>query len=307
MPSPQLQTIIQMLKSVPARDDVPIAEIRAGFEQLATFFPTAADVKCERVDVDGIPAEWVAAPGASGDHAVLWLHGGGYVLGSLNTHRDLAARVSRATGARTLLIDYRLAPEHIFPAAVEDATKAYRWLLAQGIDPQRIVIAGDSAGGGLTVATLVSLRDAGDPLPAAAVCVSPWTDLEGTGESMATKADVDPMVQKEPLLKMAKVYAGEADLRHPLVSPIYADLSGLPPMLIHVGTAETLLDDSTRLAQRAQAAGVEVTLEPWEEMIHVWHIFAAMLPEGQQAIDGIGRWVRGRIGSPAVSAGVAAV
>jgi monoterpene epsilon-lactone hydrolase len=297
MCSQQMQTVIQMLRAQPRNPDATVDEIRAGFETLATMFPVPADVKCEKVDAGGVPAEWISAPGACRDHVVLYLHGGGYCIGSINTHRDMVARISRASGARALAIDYRLAPEHPFPAAVDDATAAYRWLLAQGTDPKRIVIAGDSAGGGLTVATLLALRDDGQPLPAAGVCISPWVDLEGIGESMTSKADVDPMVTKDGLDKMAAKYYSSTNVRHPLISPIYGDLSGLPPLLIHVGTWETLLDDSTRLRERAQAGGVDVTLEPWDEMIHVWHIFAPFVPEGQQAIDRIGEYVRGKIGS----------
>lgn len=306
MPSPQLETIIQMLRANPAPPDITVEQMRQRFLDAANLFPVPPDIKREPVQAGGVQAEWVSAPGASVEHTVLYLHGGGYCIGSIDTHRDLAGRISRASGARLLVIDYRLAPEHRFPAAVDDATSAYRWLLAQGAEPAKTVIAGDSAGGGLTVATLVALRDAGDPLPAAAVCISPWVDLEGSGESMTTKADVDPMVQKEGLLKMAEAYRGDADARHPLVSPIYADLKGLPPMLIQVGTWETLLDDASRLAERAKAAGVDVSYEPWEGMIHVWHFFAGMLPEGQQAIDRIGEYIRGKIGSPAISAQQAA-
>jgi acetyl esterase/lipase len=175
---------------------------------------------------------------------------------------------------------------------VEDSTAAYRWLLSTGVDPARLVIAGDSAGGGLTVATLVALRDAGEPLPAAAVCLSPWVDLEALGESMTTRAEADPMVQREGLLQTAKAYLGDADPRTPLATPLYADLRELPPLLIQVGTAETLLDDSTRLAERAKSAGVDVALEVWDDMFHVWQFFAGMLPEGQQAIDRIGEFIR---------------
>jgi acetyl esterase/lipase len=223
---------------------------------------------------------------------MLYLHGGGYVVGSIATHLGLAGRLSRAAAARVLLLNYRLAPEHPFPAAVEDATAAYRWLLGTGVKPGRIAIAGDSAGGGLTVATLVALRDAGEPLPAAGVCQSPWIDLEGAGESVTTKAHVDPLVHKDMLLKMASWYLAGANPRTPLAAPLYADLQGLPPLLVQVGTAEILLDDATRLADRARAAGVAVTLEPWEGMIHVWQLFASILPEGQQAIDRIGAFVR---------------
>jgi acetyl esterase/lipase len=179
---------------------------------------------------------------------------------------------------------------------VEDSTAAYRWVLESGVHPSRIVIAGESAGGGLTVATLVALRDAGDPLPAAGVCLSPWVDMECIGESMTTKAEVDPVVEREDVLKLAKAYLGETEPRTPLAAPLYADLRGLPPLLIQVGTAEVLLDDSTRLAGRAKSAGVEVLFEPWDDMIHMWHMFAAMLPEGQQAIDRIGEFVREHTG-----------
>ena len=191
-----------------------------------------------------------------------------------------------------LVTDYRLAPEHPHPAAVDDSVAAYRWMLAQGLKPARIAVAGDSAGGGLTVATLVAIRDAKLPVPAAGVCLSPWVDLEGIGESMTTKADVDPIVQKPGLLQMAAAYLGGKDPRTPLAAPLYADLSGLPPLLIQVGTAETLLDDASRLADRARKAGVTVIYEPWENMIHVWHLFASMLDEGQQAIDRIGEFVQ---------------
>ncbi len=296
MPSPQLQTVISFLRSRPIESpDVPIEQARATFDAVANMFILPDDVAREQVDVDGTPGEWISTPTAQNGLTLLYLHGGGYVIGSINSHRDLISRLARAAGARALAIDYRLAPEHPFPAAVEDATKAYRWLLRQGVRPEKIVVAGDSAGGGLTVATLLALRDAGDALPAAAVCISPWTDLEITGETMVTKKDVDPMIRPEDAKGGAERYHGTTDPSHPLISPINADLSGLPPMLVQVGTSEVLLSDSTRLAERAKAAGVDVTLEQWEEMIHVWHFFAFMLPEGQQAIDRIGEYVRGKV------------
>jgi len=296
MASQELRLIINMLRARPVSAEPTVAQTRAGFEAMTSLMPVAPDVRRETVNASGVPAEWVVAPGAVAERVILYLHGGGYVVGSINTHRELASRLSRAAGARVLVIDYRLAPEHPHPAALDDCTAAYRWLLSIGAQPSRMVIAGESAGGGLTVATLVVLRDAGLPLPAAGVCLSPWVDLEGIGESMTTKAAVDPMVQADGLRKMAALYLAGQDPRTPLAAPLYANLSGLPPLLIQVGTAETLLDDSTRLAERARKAGVQVTLEPWEDMIHGWHIFASMLPEARQAIDRIGVFVAERTG-----------
>jgi epsilon-lactone hydrolase len=294
MSQEQLQAIIQQLKANPLLEQPEIEAVRAGFEQMATMFPVPADVKCEPVMAGTVKAEWVTAPGAASDRAILHLHGGGYVIGSINTHRALAAGLSRAAKARVLLIGYRLAPEHPHPAAVEDALAAYRWLLAQGFSPNRLAIAGDSAGGGLTIAALVALRDAGEKLPAAGVCLSPWVDLEGIGESMTTKAELDPMVKKDSLVQLATLYLGGKDPRTPLAAPLYADLSGLPPLLILAGTWETLLDDASRIAERARKAGVDVTYEPAEGMIHVWQLFAPILDEGKQSIERIGQYVRGK-------------
>ena len=243
----------------------------------------------------GVPGEWVVAPEADDDRVVLYLHGGGYVMGSLKSHRSLVAKLSAEARARVLSLDYRLAPEHPYPAAVEDAVAAYRFLLAEGVPAARIAISGDSAGGGLTLATLLALRDAGVPLPAAAVPISPWADLEGTGESMKTRAAVDVMIQPNRLKETADWYANGADMRQPTASPIYGDYTGLPPLLIHVGDAEVLLDDAVRVSDRAKAAGVDVTLEVWDEMPHVWHAFTGLLPEADQAIAVIGEFVRKQI------------
>ncbi len=291
MSQQQLEVLIQQLKANPVLGQPSIEAVRAGFEQMGAMFPVPEDVKREPVTAGGVKAEWLSAPGAAADRAVLYLHGGGYVIGSINTHRALGASVSRAAKARVLVLDYRLAPEHPHPAAVDDAVSAYRWLLQQGISPKRIALAGDSAGGGLVVATLVALRDKGEKLPAAGVCLSPWIDLECLGESMTSKAAVDPMVQKEGALELAALYLGGKSPRTPLAAPLYADLSGLPPLLIQVGTAETLLDDASRLAERARKVGVEVSYDPWEGMIHVWQLFAPMLDEGKQAIDKLGAFI----------------
>jgi monoterpene epsilon-lactone hydrolase len=292
MASNELQIIINMLRSQPKLSDLSIEEQRAQVEAGLTQFKVPPDVHCDPVNAGGVPAEWITTPGAVAERVIYYLHGGGYILGSINTHREMVSRVSRAASARVLLIDYRLAPENPFPAALDDSLAAYRWLLSVGVDPAQLVIAGESAGGGLTVATLVALRDAGEPLPAAGICLSPWVDFECLGESGVTNAEMDPLVNREGGLIWAKAYLGTIDPRTPSASPLYADLTGLPPLLIQVGTAEVLFDDAKRLADRARAAGVDVTLEPWDDMIHMWHFFAAILPEGQQAIDRIGEFIR---------------
>jgi len=225
---------------------------------------------------------------------VLYLHGGGYVIGSPRSHRHLAAAIAGAAGTSALLLDYRLAPEHPFPAAVDDAVAAYRWLLDQGIAAGHIAVAGDSAGGGLTVATLLALLNARLPMPAAGVCISPWVDLTCRGESYRSKADVDPIVRSAGVSEMARAYLATTDPRSPLASPLFADLRGLPPLLIHVGSDEVLLDDAIGLAERAKAAGVDATLEQWDRMIHVWHWFLPMLDEAQAAVASIGSFVRAR-------------
>ena len=292
MASNELQMIIDTFRSGPKIADLSIEEQRAQMEVIFTQFQLPTDVRCDPVDAGGVPAEWITTPGVVAERVICYLHGGGYVLGSINTHREMVSRLSRAASARVLILDYRLAPENPFPAAVDDSTAAYRWLLSVGVDPARLVIAGESAGGGLTVATLVALRDAGESLPRAGICLSPWVDLECLGESMVTKAEIDPVLTRDSTLMWAKAYLGDTDPRTPLASPLYANLTGLPPLLIQVGTAEVLFDDATRLADRARAAGVDVILEPWDDMIHMWHSLAAILPEGEQAIDRIGEFIR---------------
>lgn len=272
-----------------------VATMRQNFVQANRTFRPARDTKLEPVDAGGVPAHWFRAPAALEARTVLYLHGGGYVIGSVETHACLIDGIGRAAGCRMLALDYRLAPEHPFPAAVDDVVAAYRWLIGQGADPARTVIAGDSAGGGLTVAALVALRDAGVPVPAGGICLSPWADLEGLGESMSTRAEADPMVGRDGLLNMARLYLGTTEARHPLASPLHADLRGLPPLLVQVGDAEVLLDDATRLAERARAAGVDVEIEVWPEMVHVFQAFAPMLPEGREAVARIGDWARARM------------
>ena len=292
MPSKELQAVIDLLTSRQQASKLTIQDARAGKTIFMRNIGCDTQVDVTSVDANGVLAEWVAAPNANDNCAVLFLHGGAYILGSIESNRKLAARISKSTRSRVLNIEYRLAPENPFLAAVEDATDAYRWVLDQGIDPAQIAIAGASAGGGLTVAALVSFRDSGSPMPACAVCISPWVDLECIGETMTSKAGVDPMIQRDGLVGIANIYLNGPDPRTPLAAPLQVDLTGLPPALVLVGTWETLLSDSTRLVEKAESAGVDVTLEQWDEMIHVWPIYAPVLPEGQQAIDRIGEFVR---------------
>ena len=292
MASPQLQQTLDMFKEMGAKmaEAKDINAMRA----IMIEAPAPAGVTCTPVEVGGVSAEWSVADGADQDKVILYVHGGGYVMGSAGSHRDMTGRLSQAAGARVLSLNYRLAPEHPFPAPVDDSVAAYRWLLGQGIQASNIAIAGDSAGGGLALAALIAIRDAGEPVPAAGIGISPWVDMEGTGESMTTRAAVDPVVQKEGLLGMAKLYLGDADPKNPLAAPLHANLAGLPPLLIQVGDSETLLDDATRITERARKADVDVTLKIWDEMPHVWHLFAPILPEGRQAIEEIGAFFKER-------------
>jgi acetyl esterase/lipase len=243
-----------------------------------------AGATLEPVDANGVPAEWVRADGVADDAALLYLHGGGYCIGSVRSHRGLAAALSRAANVPVLLLDYRLAPEHPHPAAVDDATSAYRYLVDVGIAPSRLAIAGDSAGGGLAFTTLLALRDQRQPLPAAAAAISPWTDLECNSPSFDSRAHLDPMVTDTGLKRMADWFLAGQDPRDPLAAPVHGDLRGLPPILVHVGDHEVLLDDSVRIAERGRAAGADVTLEVWPEMIHVWHAFVGVVPESDAAV-----------------------
>ena len=298
MASPELQMVIQMLSANPLLGERPAEEMRAGLEAMAGSFALDPDVRVEPTRVDAMAAEWISAPDTAADRVILYLHGGGYVVGSLNTHRELAARVGRAAGARVLTIDYRLAPEHPHPAAVDDAVAAYRWILGQDVAPERIALAGDSAGGGLTIATLLAIRDRGLPRPAGGVCFSPWVDLEATGASMDTITD-DPMLNRTLILHFARFYLadGTIDPRTPLAAPLHADLRDLPPLLIQASRDEVLRDDAVRIAEKARAAAVECELDLTDEVPHVWHIFASMLPEGREAIARAGTFLRRRLGT----------
>jgi acetyl esterase/lipase len=290
MADPQIAALREILAQRPRLTD--ISERRRATDGLAKVYPTAGDIAVETVSANGVPAEWTSAPGADTRRAVLYFHGGGYVFGSLDSHRHLASEIARDVGGRTLALHYRLAPEHPFPAPVEDAVAAYRYLLAQGLAPANIALAGDSAGGALVVAALVAIRDAGLAQPSCGWCISPWVDLEGIGGTMTSNASRDPTVQKEIIVELAGYYLGSADPRSPLAAPIYADLRGIAPLYIQVGAVETLLDDSIRLASVAGAADVPVTLEVWPEMPHVWHLFHPQLAAGRRAITAGARYVR---------------
>ncbi|MDG2114022.1 MAG: alpha/beta hydrolase [Actinomycetota bacterium] len=271
-----------------------IEPMRKGMEM--TAMPLTAGVTGEAVAANGVSCEWQTPEGA-GSGVVLYVHGGGYVAGSINSHRNLTSHLAKASGCRVLSVDYRLGPEHPHPAPVEDAVSAYSWLLDQGIDPSNIAISGDSAGGGLTVATQLAIRERGLPMPAASVPISPWVDMECKGESYQTRADVDPIVSQDLISNIVDAFLGpDGDPTDPLASPIHGDLSGLPPMLIQVGDYEALLSDSHTLAQLAEDAGVDVTLAVWPEMIHVWHGMAGMCEESDAAIAEAATFITSHLG-----------
>ena len=269
-----------------------IDELRKGLESLTKLSRLPSQTHVDKIHLESISAELICTKDASEGRVVLYFHGGGYNLCSPNTHRELAANISKAGRAKVLLPDYRLAPEYPFPNALEDATFAYRWLLKNGFSGENIALAGDSAGGGLTIATALSLRNAGDPAPASIACISPWTDLEMSGKSIKTNAEIDPMLNYRSMKRMASNYVGENDPRNPLISPIYANLKRLSPMLIQVGSDEMLLDDSIRLAEKAKSAGVDVNLNIYDNMWHVWHLYARLMPEAKKAVKELGNFIQ---------------
>ena len=289
MPSIEHEQVAAMIAEGLALDNLSIDEQRAVLESAADMFPASTDVLINQVVASGVAADWIAVEASEADRVVLYFHGGAYVAGSRYTHRGLAGRIAHAAKARILLPDYRLAPEHPFPAAVEDAVSCWRWLLDNDYAPKRMAIAGDSSGGGLALATLLALKASDEPLPACAVALSPWTDLEGTGPTAVPGAVDDPMLTPEGLRSSGLHYAAP-DLRHPFAAPLHGDLAGLPPLLLQVGTREILLSDSTRFAEKARAAGVDVTLEMEEGLIHVWQMFPEV-PEAKSAVQRIGAFI----------------
>lgn len=290
MPSVEHEEIVAMISGGLGLEELAVEEQRASMEASAAMFPVDADVVVAEVDAGGVLADWISVDSVGEtERVVLYFHGGAYVMGSRNTHRGLAGRIARAANARVLLPDYRLAPEQPFPAAVEDALACWRWLISEGHSPQQMAIAGDSAGGGLALATLLAMKNSELPQPACAVGLSPWTDLEGTGPTAEPGAVDDPMLTPDGLRESGKQYAAD-DLNNPLAAPLHGDPQGLPPLLLQVGTREILLSDSTRFAEKAQAAGVEVTLEIEEGLIHVWQMLPGV-PEAESAIQRIGSFI----------------
>jgi epsilon-lactone hydrolase len=273
-----------------------LAERRARAVAAARWVPNPPPgIRRTPVDAGGVAAEWVVAPVSECHRHIFYLHGGGYVIGSPALYRHLTWRLARAARARLLAVDYRLAPEHPFPAAVDDALRAYEWLLGDGADPRRTVVIGDSAGGGLAFAFLMRCRDERRlPLPAAVVALSPWTDLACTGPSLSRNAGIDPFLDANGIPPIAECYLAGADPRHPYASPLYGDPTDLPPALIQVGSDEVLRDDASRMAERLRAAGCPVVLEIWPRMPHVWHLFASVMPEARRAIARIGAFTQER-------------
>ncbi len=302
MASPEAEAAkaqMKMFRDAVVGSSVPptLEQQRAGIVLMSESATVPEGVTIAETYAGGCRAYWHDPAGGATDRVILYLHGGGYVIGSPKSHERLVGHLAKATGCRALNVDYRLAPEHPHPAAVTDATNAYRWLLAQGFKPEHIAISGDSAGGGLTLATLLSLKEQGLPQPAAAVPLSPWTDMEGTGESMVANAPNDLIVQKDGLRGMAAAFLGEGTRpRDPLAAPLYGDYQGLAPLYIQVGGDETLLDDSTRVAEKARAAGVEVKLDIFPEMQHVFQASAGKMPEATDAVQRVGEYLKVKLG-----------
>jgi acetyl esterase/lipase len=287
-----IERLRERLSRLPAQTSLTLTQLRDQYDGAQFAFPVGDAVEVEAVTTGPARGEWLTPKRVSGG-VVLYLHGGGYVIGSPRSHRHLVAGIASAAGLRAFSLDYRLAPEHPYPAALDDAVAAYRWLLRSArVAAQRILIAGDSAGGGLTLATLVALREAGDPLPAAAVCLSPWVDLSCSLPSCDPGLGPDPVIDHQVIRAMARAYMGRRSLRNPRASPLFADLRGLPPLLVQAGGDEALLDDAREIAIAASKAGVPMTLETWPRMIHVWQWYAPVLAEGRAAIERIAEFTR---------------
>ena len=282
----------QQMQQSAAGPPPDLAATRAGFEQGYSSMPVPDGVSFEPVDAGGVPAEWATPPEVEGSRTIVYLHGGGYVVGSLNTHRHVVSRLALGAKARVLNVDYRLAPENPYPAALDDAMAAWQWHLANGGDAARTAISGDSAGGGLAIALCMKLRDGGMALPACAAPISPWTDLTFSGDSMTERADRDPMLAgADALSGMVMAYAAGEDAANPYISPVFGAFENLPPMMIQVGTEEVLYDDSTRVAKAIENANGAVEFRPWPDMMHVWHLLAGVAPEAEEGIAELAAYI----------------
>jgi monoterpene epsilon-lactone hydrolase len=290
----EIDTIRAVLSAKPR--PIGWVERRQRLDEVGSVWPAATDVKLEPVDLGGVPGEWSSVAGSDASHVLMFFHGGGYCSGSIRSHRRLVTEAGRSAGIRTLAVGYRLAPEHPFPAAMEDALTAWKFLRQQGIAARHIAVGGDSAGGGLAVVLNNRLRDADEQLPGCMWLVSPWTDLTMSGSTLITKDGVDPIIHKGYLGELADAYVPPGmGRKDPRLSPLYADLKGLPPMLVQVGSAETLLEDATRFAAAAGAADVSVTLEIWPHMIHAWPMWNAGLKPGRSALAHAGTFMRAHL------------
>jgi monoterpene epsilon-lactone hydrolase len=276
----------------PPFKELDVIKERTELEDLSKMFKPLDKYEFTPVDIKAVPGEWITPPQVINNRTILYLHGGYYLIGSIKSHRNLAGNIAAAAQARALIIDYGLAPEHPFPAGLNDALTAYSWLLEQGIGAEQIFLAGDSAGGGLVLAALLAIHDRGIPLPAGAICLSPATDLTRGGDSWKTNIKKELVVIPSISALIQPLYLGDVDPLNPYASPLFGDLHGLPPLLIQVGTNEVLLSDATSFAERARDAGVEVRLEVWPEMMHVWQLTASFLPEARKAIDNMGEFVK---------------
>ena len=290
MPSPELNALVNAKRANPYRDDASLEQLRAESEGRIEANPLPEGTEVTAVTANGVPAEWINAPGSSGEKVIYFIHGGGYYRGTVASSRSPAAEMSKACGLHCLSIDYRLAPEATFPAAVNDVVAGYHWLLEQGLTPAQIAVTGISAGGGLTGALLLALKNNGETLPACAIPISPWMDLTQNGRSFQASADADPVISKAYLDRWSREYLGDTDPYTPLASPLFGDLVGLPPLLIQVGSAETMLDDSVAFARAAGMANVDVSLEIWPHCIHGWH-GSPHLPETQAAMQSIAAFI----------------
>ncbi|MFO7749253.1 MAG: alpha/beta hydrolase [Desulfobacteraceae bacterium] len=292
MKSKILAAVLRQLRAAPDFTREGIEKYREFLDTSAKAFKIDRTAGFKPVHINGVPGAWIIPARAAKKSVVLYLHGGGFIAGSIASHRDLATRIANASESKALIIDYRLAPEHPFPAGLEDAVQVYTWLLNHGFSAPHIAIAGDSAGGGLAVSLLLTIRDKGLPMPGCAALISPWTDLECKTPSHTTNQTTDPMLNQHMLFSTAQLYTEEKNWRHPLVSPANGDFQGLCPLLVQVGSKEILQDDAVLLVQKAKEAGVPAEIEIWEGMFHVWHYFSRYLDQGRKAVEKIGSFIK---------------